>query len=79
MLIVMKDMPCQRELNRRHATIPDRQNIVIEKLIPVSESARFSLALSGQAATFVAPLSTIERCCSAAKKQQDRTRSDEAK
>ena len=65
-LVVTKDMPCQRELNRRHATIPDGQRIVIQKLESVSVS--FSVPRAGQEETFTTLLSTIERCCAGAKK-----------
>jgi hypothetical protein len=75
-LIVMKDMPCQRDSNRRHATIPDGQRIVIQKLEPVSVrfselepvSVRFSVTRAGQEETFTTLLSTIELCCADAKK-----------
>ena len=65
-LIVMKDMPCKRELNRRHATIPDGQRIVIQKLESVS--VRFSVTRAGQDETFTTLLSTIDRCCADANK-----------
>jgi hypothetical protein len=65
-LIVMKDMPCQRELNRRHATIPDGQRIVIQKLETVS--VRFSVTRAGEEETFTTLLSTIKRCCADGKK-----------
>ena len=65
-LIVIKDMPCQRELNRRHATIPDGQRIVIQKLESVS--VRFSVTRAGKDETFTTLLSTIERCCAGEKK-----------
>jgi hypothetical protein len=69
-LIVTKAIPCRRESNGRHATIPDGQEITILSPVKDSNDVRFSVAFEGKQETFTTFPSTISRCCGDAKPVQ---------
>jgi hypothetical protein len=63
-LIVTEKMPCKRESNGRHATIPQGQRITILDRVQGSENGvRFSAGPEGTQETFTASPDTLERCC----------------